>query len=211
MALINHVPKHSHTLSFHSKMQINSGKIQINWNRQWAKRAGCGLTVGGREHSDLTYNSANYQWRKRAKRPDIQFANWLWPYCCRKGAERPDLQQCKLPVKERSTATWHTIFLTVSQTVVGREQSDLMDNTICSCTDCCWKGAQWPDLQQCKLTVKEGSIATWRTILLTVSQTVVGREQSDLMDNTIYSCADRCWKGAKRPDGQHYLQLHRLL
>jgi len=31
MALINHVPKHSHTLSFHSKIQINSGKIQINW------------------------------------------------------------------------------------------------------------------------------------------------------------------------------------
>jgi len=29
MLLINHVPKHSHTLSFHSKMQINSGKIQI--------------------------------------------------------------------------------------------------------------------------------------------------------------------------------------
>jgi len=31
MVLINHVPKRSHTLSFHSKMQINSGKIQINW------------------------------------------------------------------------------------------------------------------------------------------------------------------------------------
>ena len=26
-------------------------------------------------------------------------------YCCRKGAQRPDLQQCKLPVKEGSTAT----------------------------------------------------------------------------------------------------------
>jgi len=30
-----------------------------------------------------------------------------------------------------------------------------------------------------------------------VSQTVVGREQSDLMDNTIYSCTDHCWKGEK--------------
>ena len=87
------------------------------------------------DKSDLTYNSANYQWRKGAERPDIQFVNWLWPYCYRKGAQRPDLQQCKLPVKERSTATWHTILLTVTQTVVGREQSDLIDNTICSCTD----------------------------------------------------------------------------
>jgi len=26
-------------------------------------------------------------------------------------------------------------------TVVGREQSDLINNTICSCTDCCRKGA----------------------------------------------------------------------
>ena len=147
MALINHVPKHSHTLSFHSKMQINSGKIQINWNRQWAKRADCGITVVGREQSNLTYNSANYQWRKGAQRPDVQFTNWLWPYCCRKGAQRPDLQQCKLTVKEGSTATWRTIFLTVSQTVVGREQSDLIDNTICSCTDHCWKGAKRPDGQ----------------------------------------------------------------
>jgi len=33
--------------------------------------------------------------------------NWnrQWPYCWRKGAERPDLQQCKLIVKEGSTAT----------------------------------------------------------------------------------------------------------
>jgi len=28
------------------------------------------------------------------------------PYCWRKGAEQPDLQQCKLPVKEGSKATW---------------------------------------------------------------------------------------------------------
>ena len=33
MLLINHVPKRSHILSFHSKMQINSGKIQINWEK----------------------------------------------------------------------------------------------------------------------------------------------------------------------------------
>jgi len=107
----------------------------------------CGLTVVGREHSDLTHNSANYQWRKGAQWPDVQFTNWLWPYCCRKGAQRPDRQQCKLPVKEGSRVTWRTIFLTVSQTVVGREQSDLIDNTICSCTDRCWKGAKQPDGQ----------------------------------------------------------------
>jgi len=41
--------------------------------------------------------------------------SWLWPYCCRKGAQQPDLQQCKLPVKEGSTATWRTIYkLTVA-------------------------------------------------------------------------------------------------
>jgi len=121
----------SYDLAFHSKILQNSnkfrinsnklGKIGINWNRQWAKRADCGLTVVGREHSDLTYNSANYQWRK--------------------GAQRSDAQQCKLLVKEGSTATWHTILLTVSQTVVGREQSDLIDNTICSCADRCRKEA----------------------------------------------------------------------
>ena len=123
------------------------GKIGINWNRQWAKQADCSLTVVGREQSDLTYNSTNYQWRKKAERPDIQFANWLWPYCCRKGAERPNAQQCKLIVKEGSTVTWHTILLTVTQTVVRREQSNLIDNTICSCTDRCWKGAKRPDRQ----------------------------------------------------------------
>jgi len=125
----------SHNLAFHSKILQNSnkfrinsnklGKIGINWSRQWAKQAGCDLTVGGREQSDLTYNSANYQWRKGAKQPDIQFANWLWPYCWRKGAERPDLQQCKLPVKEGSKATWLT---TVQTTSEGREQSDLTHN-----------------------------------------------------------------------------------
>jgi len=78
-------------------MQINSGKFQINWNRQWAKR--------------------------------------------------PDLQQCKLPVKKGSRVTWRTILLTMLQTVVGREQSDLINHTICSCTDCCWKGAKRHDRQ----------------------------------------------------------------
>jgi len=107
----------------------------------------CGLTVVRREQSDLTHNSANYQWRKGTERSDVQFTNWLWPYCCRKGAQQPDAQQCKLPVKEGSKATWRIILLTVSQTVVGREQSDLIDNTICSYTDRCWKGAKRPDGQ----------------------------------------------------------------
>jgi len=106
----------------------------------------CGFTVGEREQSNLIYNSAYYQWRKGAKRPDVQFTNWLWPYCCVSGRCAPFLQQYKLPVKEGSTATWCTILLTVSQTIVGREQSDLMDNTICCCTDRCWKGAKWSDL-----------------------------------------------------------------
>ena len=127
-------------------VQITSeGKEQsdLTYNLQ----TNCGLTVVGRKQSNLTYNSANYQWRKGTQQPDVQFTNWLWPYCCRKGAQRPDAQQCKLPVKEGSTATWHTILLIVSQTVVGREQSDLIDNTICSCTDRCWKGAERPDGQ----------------------------------------------------------------
>jgi len=124
------------------------------------RQADCGLTVVGREHSDLTYNSANYQWRK--------------------GAERPDLQQCKLPVKEGSKATWLTTvhitseerehsdegsratwLTTVQITSEGREQSDLTYNSAYYQ----WrKGAQRPDLQQCILPVKEGSKATWRTI-----------------------------------------------
>ena len=39
----------------------------------------------------------------------VSKASCLWPHCCRKGAERPDLQQYKLPVKKESTATWRTI------------------------------------------------------------------------------------------------------
>jgi len=134
-------------------------------NYQWRKGAkwqtDYGFTVGEREQSDLTYNSAYYQWRKRAKRPDVQFTNWLWPYCCRKGAEWPDLQQCKLwrkgaewpdlqqcilPVKEGSRATWLII---VQITSKGREQSNLTYNLQ---TDC--------------------------------GLTVVGREQSDLTHNS---------------------------
>jgi len=172
----------------------------------------------------------------------VSKASWLWPYCWRKGAERPDFQQCKLPVKEGSTATWCTIYkltvaflleegsratwlTTVHITSEGREQSDLTYNSVnyqwrkgakrpdIQFTNWLWpycwrKGAKRPDAQQCKLLVKEGSKATWHTILLTVSQTIVGREQSDLIDNTICSCMDHCWKGAERPDGQHYLQLH---
>jgi len=84
-------------------------------NLMYNLQTDCGLTVGGREHSNLTYNSAYYQWRKRAKWPDVQFTNWLWPYCWRKGAQRPNLQQCILPVKEESKVTWRTIYkLTVA-------------------------------------------------------------------------------------------------
>jgi len=37
MVLINHVPNHSHTLSFHSKNTINSLKIgKKNW-KNWKK------------------------------------------------------------------------------------------------------------------------------------------------------------------------------
>jgi len=38
-----------------------------------------------------------------------------------------------------------------------------------------------------------------------------GREHSDLTHNIAHCDADRCWKGAKQPDGQHYLQLHKPL
>ena len=124
MPLINHVLKCSHTLSFHSKIQINSGKIQINWNRQWAKWANCGLTVVGREQSNLTYNSTNYQCRKRVEWLDTQ-------YCL----------LCHRPLLEGSKATWSTILSAATQTVVGREQSNLIDNTAYCYIECCRKGA----------------------------------------------------------------------
>jgi len=38
--------------------------------------------------------------------------------------------------------------------------------------------------------------------------TIVGREHSDLMHNIAHCVTDHCWKRAKQPDRQHYLQLH---
>jgi len=90
----------------------------------------CGLTVVEREHSNLTYNSANYQWRKGVEQPDIQY-----------------FSLCRRPLLEGSKATWWTTLSAAAQTVVGREQSNLINNTIYSCTDCCWKGAKQPDRQ----------------------------------------------------------------
>jgi len=37
------------------------------------------------------------------------------------------------------------------------------------------------------------------------------REHSDLTHNIAHCDADCCWKEAKQPDRQHYLQLHRPL
>jgi len=66
---------------------IRKKQSNLTYNLQ----ADCGLTSVGREQCDLTYNSANYQWRKRA--------------------QGPDTQQCKLLVKEgkamgRRFQTW---------------------------------------------------------------------------------------------------------
>ena len=58
------------------------------------------------------------------------------------------------------------------------------------------------------LLLEEGSRATWHT---TVQITSEGREHSNLTYNISHCVADRCWKGAQQPDGQHYLQLHRPL
>jgi len=152
-------------------------------------RTDCGLTVVGREQSDLTHNSVNYQWRKGAQQPDAQYCS-LWPYCCRKRAEWPDAQQCKLPVKEGSTATWRTILLTVSQTVVGREQSDLIDNTICCCTDYCWKEAKRPDGQhylQLRRPLLEGSIADWLQHKLNNTELVEGSRRAGGPDENLVS------------------------
>jgi len=41
-------------------------------------------------------------------------------------------------------------------------------------------------------------------------QTIVRREQSNLIDNTICSYTDCCWKEAKQPDKQYYPLLYRL-
>jgi len=181
----------SHDLAFHSKIhskilqnlnkfRINSnklGKIGINWNRQWAKQAGCDLTVVGREHSDLTYNSANYQWRKRAQRPDIQFTNWLWPYYCRCSR----LTTVQITSKEREHSDlMYNLQTDCGLTVVGREHSDLMHNS----ANYQWrKGAQRPDVQYCSLCRRlllEGSKVTWWTTLSAAVQTIVGRERSGL-------------------------------
>jgi len=146
-------------------VQITSeGREQSNLT--YNLQTDCGLTVVGREHSDLTHNSANYQWRKGAQRPDAQ-------YC----------SLCRRPLLEESKATWWTTLSAVVQTIVGREQSNLMDNTICSCADHCWKGAKQPDgqhyLQLCR-PLLEGSKVTWWTTLSVAVQTVVGREHSRL-------------------------------
>jgi len=124
-------------------------------------------------HSKILQNSNKFRINSN-KLGKIRI-NWnrQWPHCWRKGAEQPDLQQCKLPVKEGSTVTWRTIYkLTVA------------------------------------LLLEEGSRATWLT---TVQITSEGREHSNLMHNIAPCVTDHCWKGAKRPDKQHYLQLHRLL
>ena len=134
-------------------MQITS-KGREHSDLTYNLQTDCSLTVVGREHSDLMHNSANYQWRK--------------------GAQQPNVQYCSL---------CHRLLLKGSK-------------------------ATWSDLQQCKLTVKEGSTVTWRTTMQITSE---GREHSDLTHNIAHCVADRCWKGVKRPDGQHYLQLHRPL
>ena len=64
---------------------------------------------------------------------------------------------------------------------VGREHSDLTYNKYCSL---------------CRRPLLEGSKATWSTILSAAAQTVVGREQSNLIDNTTYCHIDCCGKGA---------------
>jgi len=68
MMALTHSSTFSHTLSFHSnslKFTQKLYKIQINSNKLGQMRIKleqtCGLTVVGREQSDLTYNSTNYQ------------------------------------------------------------------------------------------------------------------------------------------------------
>jgi len=84
----------------------------------------------------------------------------------------------------------------VQITSEGREQSNLMYNlqTDCGLTVV---GREYSDLMY--------------NLQTDCDLTVVGREQSDLTYNISHCVADHCWKGAKQPDRQHYLQLHRPL
>ena len=118
---------------------------------------------------------------------------------------------CRRLSLEGSKATWSTTLLTITQNVVGREHSGLTSAQTYSANYRCRKGAERPDLQYCLLCCRpllEGSRVTWFT---TVQTTSVGREQSNLTYNIAHCIADHCWKGAKRPDQQHYLLSHRLL
>ena len=76
----------SHTLEKFHKIQINSNKFNRNSNK-------------------FNRNSNKLGKIRIKLKQAVSKASLLWPYCCRKGAERPDSQQCKLPVKEGSTVT----------------------------------------------------------------------------------------------------------
>jgi len=89
-----------HSLEKFHKIQINSNKFSKNSNKL------------GKIRIKL----------KQA----VSKASWLWPYCCRKEAEWPDVQQCKLPVKKGSRTIWYTTVQTTSQ---EREQSNLTHNS----------------------------------------------------------------------------------
>jgi len=80
----------------------------------------------------------------------------------------------------------------VQTTSEGREHSDLMHNVQITS-----EGRKQSDL-----------IYNLQT---DCGLTVVGREHSDLTYNISHCVTDRCWKRAKRPDKQYYLQLHRPL
>ena len=54
-------------------------------------------------------------------------ASWLWPHCCRKGAQQPDLQEYS-EGREHSDLTYN-LQTNCGLTVVGREQSDLTYNS----------------------------------------------------------------------------------
>jgi len=99
--------------TWHTTVQTTSERREQN-DLTYNLQTDYGLTVVEREHSDLTHNSANYQWRKGAQRPDIQY-----------------FSLCHRPLLEGSKATWWTTLSAAAWTIVGREQSNLMDNTIC--------------------------------------------------------------------------------